>query len=61
LQFIGDRWRLLILRDCFLRICRFEAFQSRLGITRHILADRLKKLVRLGVLRRSFYQTSPVR
>jgi DNA-binding HxlR family transcriptional regulator len=39
---IGDRWTLLILRECFLRTRRFEAFQSALGITRHLLAERLK-------------------
>src|SRR5262249_45982076 len=43
---IGDRWTLLILRECFLRTRRFEGFQSALGITRHLLAERLKKLVR---------------
>src|SRR5580692_1467214 len=58
---IGDRWSLLILRECFLRKRRFEAFQSSLGITRHLLAERLKKLVRLGVLRRIPYQDSPKR
>ena len=58
---IGDRWSLLILRECFLRTRRFEAFQSALGITRHLLAERLKKLVRLGVLRRIPYQESPKR
>jgi len=41
---IGDRWTLLILRECFLRTRRFEGFQSALGITRHLLAERLKKL-----------------
>lgn len=58
---IGDRWTLLILRDCFLRVRRFGDFQSRLGITRHVLADRLKKLVRYGVLRRVPYQERPKR
>jgi DNA-binding HxlR family transcriptional regulator len=58
---IGDRWTLLILRECFLRTRRFEAFQSALGITRHLLAERLKKLVRLGVLRRVPYQETPKR
>jgi DNA-binding HxlR family transcriptional regulator len=58
---IGDRWSLLILRDCFLRHRRFEAFQTSLGITRHLLAERLKKLVRFGVLRRVPYQDSPKR
>jgi DNA-binding HxlR family transcriptional regulator len=58
---IGDRWSLLILRECFLRKRRFEAFQSSLGITRHLLAARLKKLVQYGVLRRIPYQASPKR
>ncbi|UTD25678.1 helix-turn-helix domain-containing protein [Bradyrhizobium sp. WD16] len=61
LAVIGDRWTLLILRDCFLRVRRFEAFQARLGITRHLLADRLRKLVDFGVLRRVPYQDSPRR
>ena len=58
---IGDRWSLLILRECYLRIRRFEEFQSSLGITRHLLAERLKKLVGYGVLRRVPYQDSPKR
>lgn len=58
---IGDRWTLLILRDCFLRIRRFEDFQERLGIGRPILADRLRKLVKDGVLERVKYQESPAR
>ncbi|WP_309645963.1 helix-turn-helix domain-containing protein [Phenylobacterium sp.] len=58
---IGDRWTLLILRDCFLGIRRFEAFQARLGISRTIVADRLKLLVEEGVLRRAPYQDSPAR
>jgi DNA-binding HxlR family transcriptional regulator len=58
---IGDRWTLLILRDCFLRVRRFEQFQERLGITRPILADRLKKLVDEFVLTKVAYQQRPVR
>ena len=58
---IGDRWSLLILRECFMRKRRFEAFEASLGITRHLLADRLKKLVRFGVLRRTPYQDPPKR
>jgi DNA-binding HxlR family transcriptional regulator len=58
---IGDRWTLLILRDCFLRVRRFETFQARLGITRHVLAARLKKLVQFGVLERIAYQERPKR
>jgi DNA-binding HxlR family transcriptional regulator len=47
---IGDRWSLLILRESFLRIRRFEEFQSSLGITRHLLAEWLKEA---GALRRA--------
>ncbi|MEM1313932.1 MAG: helix-turn-helix domain-containing protein [Pseudomonadota bacterium] len=58
---IGDRWTLLILRDCFSGIRRYEAFQKRLGITRHVLADRLRRLEAEGVLRRERYQERPPR
>lgn len=58
---IGDRWSLLILRDCFLGIRRFDDFEARLGVTRHVLADRLKKLVAHGVLAKVPYQTAPLR
>jgi DNA-binding HxlR family transcriptional regulator len=58
---IGDRWTLLILRDCFLRVRRFEEFERRLAITRHVLADRLRKLVAAGVLARQPYQARPRR
>jgi DNA-binding HxlR family transcriptional regulator len=58
---IGDRWTLLVLRDCFLKVRRFEDFEARLGITRHVLADRLAKLVEAGVLKRVPYQERPVR
>ena len=34
LAIIGDRWTLLILRECFLRVRRFDDFQKRLGIGR---------------------------
>jgi DNA-binding HxlR family transcriptional regulator len=56
---IGDRWTMLILRDCFLRVRRFEDFQERLGITRPILASRLKKLVDEFVLTKVAYQQRP--
>jgi DNA-binding HxlR family transcriptional regulator len=58
---IGDRWTLLILRDCFLRVRRFEDFQTRLGLSRAILADRLDKLVLNAVLVKVAYREKPVR
>ena len=41
---IGDRWTLLILRECFLRVRGFVAFQFSLQITRHLLSEPLKQL-----------------
>lgn len=58
---IGDRWTLMILRDCFLGVRRFDDFERRLGISRSIVADRLKRLVDEGVLRREAYQDRPPR
>ncbi len=61
LSVVGDRWTLLILRDCFLRIRRFDDFQESLGIGRPILADRLQKLVDNFILTKVAYQTNPPR
>ncbi len=61
LSVIGDRWTLMILRDCFLKVRRFEDFQSRLGIGRPILADRLRILVDNFVLTKVAYRQSPTR
>ena len=58
---IGDRWTLMLLRDCFLGVRRFEDFERRLGISRSIVAERLKRLVEAGVLRREAYQDRPIR
>ena len=61
LSVVGDRWTLMVLRECFLRIRRFEEFEQRLGIARHVLADRLKKLTDAGVLEKTPYQERPRR
>lgn len=61
LSVIGDRWTMLIVRDCFLGKSRFEEFQASLGVTRHVLSDRLKRLVEDGVLERNAYSQKPLR
>ena len=61
LAVIGDRWTLMILRDCFLGVRRFDIFEQRLGITRHVLSDRLRKLVEYDVLTKTPYQQQPLR
>jgi DNA-binding HxlR family transcriptional regulator len=49
---IGDRWTLLILNQCFLKLRRYGEIQSSLGLSKPLLAARLKKMVRLGVLKK---------
>ncbi len=58
---VGDRWTLLVLREAFLRVRRFEDFQDRLGIARRVLTERLKHLVEHGVLEKVAYSQTPVR
>ena len=53
---LGDRWTLVILRQAFSRVRRFDDFQRSLGISRSLLADRLGKLVDAGILRREPYK-----
>lgn len=52
---------MLILRDAFLGVRRFEDFESDLKMPRHRLSDRLRKLVEQGVLARMRYQERPRR
>lgn len=61
LSVVGDRWSLMILRDCFLKVRRFDDFHARLGIGRPILTDRLKKLVDHFILTKVAYQQNPTR
>lgn len=52
LDLVGEWWSLLIIREAFLGVTRYDDFQQRLGISRNALTDRLKKLVDGGVLTR---------
>lgn len=61
LSVVGDRWTLLILRDAFMRVRRFEDFQAHTGAPRPVLADRLKTLVDQGVLEKRLYSERPDR
>src|SRR5579884_1795889 len=52
LEVIGERWTLLIVRDAFYGVRRFNDFQAHLDIPKAILSDRLNGLVEHGVLER---------
>ena len=61
LEAIGDRWTMLVIRDAFLGVRRFDDFQRDLGVARNVLADRLGRLVDEGILERRRYQERPER
>lgn len=61
LEIVGERWTLLIVRDAFRGIRRFDDLQESLGISRNVLAERLARLVDEGVLERVRYQERPER
>ncbi|MBH1935255.1 helix-turn-helix transcriptional regulator [Streptomyces sp. AV19] len=52
LEVIGERWTLLVLRDCFYGVRRFADFHAHLGVPRAVLTERLKTLTSLGVVER---------
>lgn len=60
-ELVGDRAVLLILRDLFFGVRRFEAFQTNTGLGPQILADRLKRMEQEGVIQKRAYQTRPPR
>jgi DNA-binding HxlR family transcriptional regulator len=61
LEVVGERWSLLIVRDVFLGLRRFDQIQANLGIARNVLQARLTRLVEQGVLERRLYQERPPR
>ena len=61
LESIGEWWSLLIIRDAFRGLRRFESFQASLGIARNMLSRRLKALVAAGILEKRAYSERPLR
>jgi DNA-binding HxlR family transcriptional regulator len=56
LQLIGEKWSLLVLRDVFSGVRRFDDMQHRIGAPRQVLSARLGALVAAGILRRHPYR-----
>jgi DNA-binding HxlR family transcriptional regulator len=56
-----EPWASLVLREAFFGVKRYEEFQRNLGVSRPVLARRLRSLVDRGILERSLYQTKPDR
>ncbi|MBE7519193.1 MAG: helix-turn-helix transcriptional regulator [Thermoflexaceae bacterium] len=61
LEVVGEWWTMLIVREAFFGVRRFDSMQQRLGIARNVLATRLQSLVDHGILERRRYQERPER
>ena len=55
-ELIGDRWILLILRELFYGVSRFDDLAADLGVSRAVLTERLAQLVTLGLIERTPYR-----
>jgi DNA-binding HxlR family transcriptional regulator len=58
---IGDRWSLLILREAFFGVMRYDDMREDLGIPRSVLTDRLARLVDRGLLEKTPYREAGTR
>lgn len=61
LDHVGEWWNILILRDAFYGLSRFDDFQRSLGIAPNMLTRRLNELVESGLLERRAYSEKPLR
>ncbi len=62
LDILGDKWTLLVIRDLFMGKKVYGDFQnSPENIRTNILADRLKRLLKYGIIEKKPYQDKPVR
>ncbi|MEV0394923.1 winged helix-turn-helix transcriptional regulator [Polymorphospora rubra] len=53
---LGERWTVVVLREVFNGVRRFDDMRERTGIPRQVLTNRLATLVEQGVLRREPYR-----
>ncbi len=60
LQLIGDKWKVLIIRDLLTGTKRFnELMRSVTGITQKVLTSHLRAMERAGLLTRKVYPEVP--
>lgn len=60
-RLVGDKWSMLVVRDVFRGVRRFDELQADLGVGRAVLADRLRRLTAAGILTKAPYGERPVR
>ncbi|MEM9990150.1 MAG: helix-turn-helix domain-containing protein [Bacteroidota bacterium] len=53
---LGERWTLMLIRECFLGFRRFDEFKENLQISKSVLSTKLRYLVEEGILEKSTYR-----
>lgn len=53
---LGDKWTLLIMRECFWGFRRFDDFQTNLNISKSVLTTKLNQLIEQGLLEKRSYK-----
>src|SRR5439155_20241940 len=61
LSLVGEKWSILVLRDAFIGVRRFDDLHERIGVPRQVLSARLARLVDEGILRRVPYREPGMR
>jgi DNA-binding HxlR family transcriptional regulator len=56
LSVVGERWTMLLLRQAFYGVRRFDDMQAQLGTSRKVLSERLARMVAAGVIARVPYR-----
>ena len=56
LAVIGEKWTMLLIRDCANGVHRFDDFRRHVGMSEAVLADRLRTLVANGIFETREYQ-----
>jgi DNA-binding HxlR family transcriptional regulator/predicted RNA-binding Zn-ribbon protein involved in translation (DUF1610 family) len=60
-EIVGDGWTLMILREMFLGVRRFDEFQRQTGASPALVSGRLRKMEEAGLIRRIAYSEHPPR
>lgn len=56
LDVVGEKWSMIVLREAFNGVRRFDQIRDHVGVSDPVLADRLRKLVNAGVLEATPYR-----
>ena len=56
MEVLGERWTMVVLREVFNGVRRFDDMRRHSGIPRQVLTNRLALLVDAGILRREPYR-----